>query len=492
MQMQASNLVNLLQINRRDSEKLEHIDINEVVNDTRAITPGCCFVAISGGHFDGHQHVQAALDAGAALIVVEKPVEISDPSRVITVPDTYKALAQISTRFYGNPSSKMTTFGVTGTNGKTTITHLISQIMEDAGQKTGIIGTMYNKIGDTKIPTINTTPDPHTVQSILSEMVAADVNSVAMEVSSIALVQGRVWGVDFDTAIFTNLTEDHLDYHKTFENYFAAKTLLFSQLGNSFTDSQWAKNAVINIDDPAGVELLDKTSANILTYGTHGKGLLQAANIRVTSHGTEYDLSIDNQTYPVKLQLMGDFNVYNSLAAFGAAYVNGIAPEQIIQSLETVKGVRGRFEVVPNDAGITAIVDYAHTPDGLQNVLETINAFAKGKVYCVVGCGGDRDALKRPIMAQIATDYSTNPVFTSDNPRTEDPKMILDDMVINLNADQYVRQIDRREAINYALSQAVTGDVVLIAGKGHEDYQIIGTTKHHLDDVEIVNDFFEK
>lgn len=489
--MKGTELVDLLQTSQSDKQKLQQVSFDQVTQDTRQITPNCCFIAIHGQHFDGHDHVQEAAEKGASVIVVERPVTVTGNAVVITVPDTFKALAQISARFFGDPSQKLTTFGVTGTNGKTTITHLISTVLEDQGKKTGLIGTMYSKIGDQKLPTANTTPDAHTTQELLGKMVDANVTHAALEVSSIGLVQGRSWGIDFDTAVFTNLTEDHLDYHKTMEEYFDAKALLFSQLGNSYHTGSKKKTAVINIDDPAGLRLLNKTAANILTYGAKGKGLLQAKNIRVTSHGTSYDLEIYGETYPVTLQLMGDFNVYNTLAAFGACYEHGIAPEAIIKSLEAVKGVRGRFQLVPNDEDVTVIVDYAHTPDGLENVLDTINQFAQKDVYCVVGCGGDREKTKRPIMAQIAVDKATHAVLTSDNPRTENPDMILDDMVVNLKHDQYTRLTDRKDAIFHALKHATAGDVVLIAGKGHEDYQIIGTTKHHFDDVEVVNEFFK-
>lgn len=490
--MKAAELTEILQTNHEDKEKLRDIEFTGLTQDTRRLTPGCCFVAIKGLNFDGHEHVQEAAEAGANLIIVERPVEITGTTTVVTVPNTYRALAQISARFFDDPSAAMTMFGVTGTNGKTTITHLISKILDDQGSTTGIIGTMYNKIGEEKLPTINTTPDPHTTQELLRKMVDQGVMECAMEVSSIALVQGRAWGVDFDTAVFTNLTEDHLDYHKTIENYFDAKALLFSQLGNSYHKSQKTKTAVINIDDPYGRRLIEKTAANVLTYGTHGQGLLQAKNIAVTSHGTKFDLEIYGRTYPVQLQLMGDFNVYNALAAFGATYEHGLNPEDIIKSLEHVQGVRGRFQVVPNDYDITVIVDYAHTPDGLKNVLNTINAFANQRVFCVVGCGGDRETEKRPIMAKIAVANATDAVFTSDNPRTEDPEAILDEMVTGLSTKSYTRNSDRRDAIYFALTQAEPGDVVLIAGKGHEDYQIVGTTKHHFDDVEVVNDFFDE
>ena len=318
-----------------------------------------------------------------------------------------------------------------GTNGKTTVTHLIEQIYRDQQQATGLIGTMYRKIKDEKLPTANTTPDAITTQRTLAAMRDAGVETVAMEVSSIALVLGRVWGIDYDIAVFTNLTQDHLDFHKTMAKYTEAKAMLFAQLGNKYSADGTNKVAVLNTDDP-----------------------------------------------------VGQFNVYNMLAAFAAAYASGIPEDQIIKSLEKVTGVKGRFQSVPSHTGVSVIVDYSHTPDGLLNALETIQDFATKDIYCVVGCGGDRDKTKRPKMAKIAVEHSTKPIFTSDNPRTEDPTMILNDMVAGVpNADVPVYE-DRHVAIAKAIEAAQPGDVVLIAGKGHEDYQIIGRTKHHFDDSE--------
>lgn len=490
--MKISDCAAFLQTSHQDQQILleNNFELTDLTQNTQTVKSGSCFVAIKGQHFDGHEHVQEVADAGAQLIVVERPVKVSGAALVVTVPNSYQALAQLSTRFFADPSRRLLMFGVTGTNGKTTVTHLIERIMADQGIQTGIIGTMYSKVGTKKLPAVNTTPEPYAAQKTLSEMVAASDQACAMEVSSIALVQGRTWGIDFDTAVFTNLTEDHLDYHKTFENYFDAKALLFSQLGNSYHFGDKKKTAVINIDDRSGRRLIEKTAANVLTYSTKGQGILQAKNIQVTNKGTRFDLQIYDATYPVTLKLMGNFNVYNALAAFGACYEHGVRPEAIIRSLEEVQGVRGRFQVVPNNRDITVIVDYAHTPDGLDNVLSTINAFATQRVFCVVGCGGDRETTKRPIMGKIAVSQSTDAVLTSDNPRTEDPEQILDQVVAGLEPNTFTRITDRRAAIDYALGQAQAGDVVLVAGKGHEDYQIIGTEKHHFDDVEVVNDYF--
>ncbi|WP_179393792.1 UDP-N-acetylmuramoyl-L-alanyl-D-glutamate--2,6-diaminopimelate ligase [Lacticaseibacillus absianus] len=491
--MKISECAALLMTSQADHAKLLAAtgEVTALTANTAQVTPGCTFVAIHGARFDGHDHVQEVIDAGAQFVIVERPVQATG-ALIVQVPDTHKALAQMSVRFFGDASRQLKVYGVTGTNGKTTTTHLIAAIMATQHASTGIIGTMYAKIGGQEYPATNTTPDAFDTQKDLAAMVAAGDSAVAMEVSSIALAQGRSWGVDFDTVVFTNLTEDHLDYHKTFEAYFDAKALLFEQLGNTYHADGKPKTAVINIDDPYGARLVESTAANVITYGTQGQGSLDAEDVRITSRGTAFTLNAFGARYPVTLRLMGDFNVYNALAALGVAYAQGVPMQDAIDALEKVPGVRGRFQVVPNPADVTVVVDYAHTPDGLDNVLDTINAFAKQRVFCVVGCGGDRETTKRPIMAHIALDKSTDPVFTADNPRTEDPEAILDEMVADIDATLYHRDSDRRAAINYALSQAKAGDVVLIAGKGHEDYQIIGHTKHHFDDVEVVEDFYAR
>ncbi|MFC0233382.1 UDP-N-acetylmuramoyl-L-alanyl-D-glutamate--2,6-diaminopimelate ligase [Vagococcus entomophilus] len=467
----------------------ESLEIQQVTQDTRTIQKGSCFICIEGATIDGHDLVSKAIEQGASLIIAEKKITAAIP--VMYVYDTKKALAQLSVLFYDNPSKKMKMVGVTGTNGKTTTTHMIEAVLEKAGHQTGIIGTMYNKIGTEKIPTINTTPDALTTQKLLKKMSEQQIDSCAMEVSSHALVQGRAWGIDFDVAVFTNLSQDHLEYHHTMTDYFYAKSLLFSQLGNSYECKDYPKTAIINCDDHYGRKLEQLTAANVLTFGVSEEAVIQAKNIHISSEGTRFDLDFMEKTYPVKIKMIGMFNIYNALASFGACYALGIKPNKVISALEELPGVKGRFELVPNQADITVIVDYAHTPDGLENVLQTVKEFAKKDIYCVVGCGGDRDPSKRPIMAKIATDIATKIIFTSDNPRTEDPEVILDQMTSGLDSRAYIRVTDRKSAIERSLSEATPGDVVLIAGKGHENYQIIGKTKHHFDDVEVVMSYFE-
>ncbi|KRM86992.1 UDP-N-acetylmuramoyl-L-alanyl-D-glutamate--2,6-diaminopimelate ligase [Lacticaseibacillus thailandensis] len=487
--MQVHTLTNILAVGPDDRDQLNHAttEITMVTANTREVRPGACFVAIAGANFDGHEHLDEVFAAGAVLAVVERPVAFEGAGMVVTVPDTHKALAELAAAFNGNPSRDLNVIGVTGTNGKTTVTHLISKILGDNGMNTGIMGTLYNKVGDEKLSTVNTTSDANTIQRVLAAMRDAGNAAAAIEVSSIALDQGRNWGTDFDTAVFTNLTEDHLDYHKTMAAYFAAKSLLFSELGSGLSRNGRSKTAVINTDDPAGVKLVtiaQHTVANVITYGVDHPATVQATDIATTNHGTRFNLHFYGRTYPVHMHLVGEFNVYNVLAAFGAAYGQGIAVPDIIRSIEAATGVPGRFQPVPNDKDVVVLVDYAHTPDGLENVLTTIRKFAKQRIFCVVGAGGDRDHNKRHIMGEIAVRLATDPVFTSDNPRTEDPDSILDMVVSAVPADSYQRFTDRREAIRYAINAAQPGDVVLIAGKGHEDYQIIGHTKHHFDDFE--------
>lgn len=377
---------------------------------------------------------------------------------------------------------------MTGTNGKTTVTHIIDHLLKKNQRKTGLMGTMYNKIGDKTIPTVNTTPESVTLQSLFAEMRDDGVTDCVMEVSSHALYEGRTWGVDFDVAVFTNLSQDHLDFHGTMDNYFLAKSLLFSQLGSSYAGKE--KFAIINIDDEAGRKLVPLTSATILTYGCEGEGDIQASNIHSMTDGTHFDLLLGDKKYEVKVPLIGKFNVYNVLAAVGAVYVEGVPIEEIVESLKTVSGVRGRMQLVPNPWNITIIVDFAHTPDGLENVLQSLKDVAKGNIITVIGCGGDRDHGKRPQMAEFATKLSDYAIFTSDNPRTEDPKQIIADMTKGLKASNYMTTPDRREAIHQAIETARENDIVLIAGKGHETYQIIGTIKYDFDDVKVVEEFF--
>lgn len=488
--MKATNLIANIRAKRLSKEIDETLEIKSITQDTREITAGSLFVCISGALFDGHQFAKEAVEKGAVLLIAEKKIDVDVP--VIYVANSNRAMAILADAFYEQPSHDLRIVGVTGTNGKTTITHLIDQIFRDHDEVTGVIGTMYRRIGDEIFETKNTTPDSLTLQKTLAEMRKKHVTTCAMEVSSHSLVQGRVWGTDFDIAVFTNLSQDHLEYHHTMEEYAHAKSLLFSQLGNVYQADK-PKFAILNVDDPVGRDFQKMTAAEIMTYGIEEEADFKATSIKITNRGTSFDLNFSEKIYPVHLQLAGKFNVLNALAAIATAYVAGIELESIIRSLESIAGVRGRFELVQGEQDFAVVVDYAHTPDGLLNVLNTINEFKTADVYCVVGCGGDRDKTKRPKMARIAMDHADHVIFTSDNPRTEDPEMILKDVVAELASDEnYQLMVDRRLAIEEAVKQAKAGDVVLIAGKGHEDYQIIGTTKHHFDDVEEAKKAIEK
>ncbi|MDV7757163.1 UDP-N-acetylmuramoyl-L-alanyl-D-glutamate--2,6-diaminopimelate ligase [Liquorilactobacillus mali] len=482
--MQASKLINNLKFKKVIPESFEDFSVSLLTQDTREVIGGSIFVAIKGAKADGHKMVQEAVKKGAAMIIAqEKLTEISVP--VVYVQNTKKTMAILSSFFYETSSQALRIIGVTGTNGKTTVTHIVEAIFRNLGEKTGLIGTMYRKIDDEILKTKNTTPDIITLQRTLNKMVEKGVSTVAMEVSSIALIQGRVWGIDFDVAVFTNLTQDHLDYHKTMANYEHAKSLLFSQLGNKYTHSGDSKVAVLNIDDPVGERFEADTAAEILTYGIKKEAMIKAGNIEIHSEGTDFDLIVFGEKFHLSVKMVGLFNVYNILAAFAAAYACGVESEDIIGALEKFPGVKGRLQLITSASKVSAIVDYSHTPDGLLNALETINDFAKGKVFCVVGCGGDRDKLKRPKMAKIAVEHSDYPIFTSDNPRSENPQTIIDEMLVGVPEQVEIPTfVNRREAINFAVAMAKPKDIILIAGKGHEDYQIIGDTKHHFDDVE--------
>ncbi|KRM96538.1 UDP-N-acetylmuramoylalanyl-D-glutamate--2,6-diaminopimelate ligase [Liquorilactobacillus aquaticus DSM 21051] len=490
--MLASKLIESLKFKKVEPASYGDFEVSAVTQDTREVSQNSVFIAIVGSQIDGHTLVAEAVKKGAAMIIAQKKVDC-DNVPVVYVENTNRAMAILSDCFYDSPSKAMRMIGVTGTNGKTTVTHIIEEIFREQGEKTGLIGTMYRRIGDKIFPTKNTTPDIITLQRTLSKMHKQDVSSVAMEVSSIALVQGRVWGIDFDIAVFTNLTRDHLDYHKTMANYAHAKSLLFSQLGNEYGFKKNSKVAILNIDDPMGRKLEEDTSAPVLTYGIKHEAMIKASNVVIHSQGTDFDLSVFDQKQHLKVKMVGLFNVYNILASFAAAYAAGLDPSKIISVLSSFKGVKGRLQLIPSSSGVSAIVDYSHTPDGLLNALETINDFAKGKVFCIIGCGGDRDHGKRPKMAQIALQYSDYPIFTSDNPRSEDPQKIVDDMLQGISQNSSVKVIiDRRKAIEYAINKAQSGDIVLIAGKGHEDYQIIKGKKNHFDDVEEAERAFKK
>lgn len=467
----------------------ENPEITTIEADSRKVKNGSLFVCIKGFTVDSHNFAKQAAAQGAAAIIAERPVDVDVP--VVLVKDTVRSLAVLADYFYGQPTQNLHLIGITGTNGKTTTSHIIDEIMRAHGHKTGLIGTINMKIGDQTFEVKNTTPDALTLQMSFKKMIEEDVSSAVMEVSSHALHLGRVHGCDYDVAVFTNLTQDHLDYHNTMEEYKHAKGLLFAQLGNSYYHKR-PKYAVLNHDDVASEDYMKSTAATVITYGIDTESDIMAKDIKMTSGGTTFTLVTPYESAEVTMKLIGKFNVYNVLAATATALVSGVSLQTILHVLAEMKGVPGRFEVVDGGQQFTVIVDYAHTPDSLENVLMTTKQFAKGDVYCIVGCGGDRDKTKRPLMANVASQYATYAIYTSDNPRSEEPKAILDDMIAEMKNDNYEVIVDRKEAIFTAVSKVKENDIIVIAGKGHETYQIIGTDVYDFDDREVAKEAITK
>ncbi|WP_372663036.1 UDP-N-acetylmuramoyl-L-alanyl-D-glutamate--2,6-diaminopimelate ligase [Cohnella sp.] len=461
-------------------------EIHSLEVDSRKVKPGCLFVCLPGHTVDGHDFAEQAIERGAAALVTARELPIS--AAQLIVPDTRQALAMLADFFYGRPSHQLRPVGITGTNGKTTTTYLIEQIWADAGVAAGVIGTIETRYGGQSFPMSGTTPDILQLQQIFHSMVEAGTERCVIEVSSHALEQGRVKGAHFRTAVFTNLTQDHLDYHGTMEAYEAAKGLFFSRLGNTFSDNPKERCfSVLNADDEASHRFAKLTSSEVLTYGIEKEAHLQAFKVRISASGTSFELHSFRGNRQVNLQLVGKFNVYNALAALGSALCEGIDLDAAIHSLERISGVPGRVEAVNEGQPYAVIVDYAHTPDSLENVLRTVKELTNGEVICVFGCGGDRDKTKRPIMGRIAAELADRIIVTSDNPRTEDPLVILNEIEVGLKAagtssERYALEPDRRAAIQKAVDMASSGDVVLIAGKGHETYQIIGGHTQDFDD----------
>ncbi|GAB3793553.1 UDP-N-acetylmuramoyl-L-alanyl-D-glutamate--2,6-diaminopimelate ligase [Virgibacillus kimchii] len=469
------------------SSQIDHIEIDALEMDSRTVTEGSLFVCISGFTVDGHHFVDQAVSNGAVAIIAEKPVQADVP--VITVADTARTLSMLAVKFYQDPTKNLPLIGVTGTNGKTTVTYLLETIFNHFRKKTAVIGTIQMKIGEDTYPVNNTTPDSLHLQRSFRKMLEEEVEQGIMEVSSHALDMGRVFGCHFDVAVFTNLSQDHLDYHKNIDDYLRAKSLLFSQLGNTY-EEQNQKFAVINSDDPASDLLKRSTAQHVITYGYKQDAQVMAKDIRLDASGTYFRMCTPAGEIEINSNLIGNFNVYNMLAASGAAIATNIPLAVIKEALESIKGVSGRFESVNAGQPFSVIVDYAHTPDSLENVLQTVKEFADKKVFVIVGCGGDRDRTKRPLMAGVALKYANHAIFTSDNPRTEDPQAILDDMTAEIQntSESYEVIPDRKKAIHHAVQIAEEDDIILIAGKGHETYQQIGHTNYDFDDREVARE----
>lgn len=458
------------------TDDIADIDITSIAYDSRKVSENGVFVCIKGYETDGHKFVQSAVDNGAAIIVAEDKIDVNVP--VIYVDDSRRAIAELACTFYGEPSTKFSLVGITGTNGKTTITYLIKSILEAAGKQVGVIGTNQNIIGDKVLltkSTTPTTPNALELQQLFTEMEHYGADYVVMEVSSHALELDRVYGCSFDVGVFTNLTQDHLDFHKTMENYLNAKSKLF----------KLSEKGVVNLDDDGGKKIVQKNDCkDILTVGLNEACGLRAENIEVTARGSRFDMIYDGKAYSATVAIPGKFSVYNALCAAGAALQLGIDIKTVIKGLAAATGVVGRVEVVPTATDYTVIIDYAHTPDGLMNIINCVKGFAEGRVITLFGCGGDRDNTKRAIMGEIAGKLSDFSIITSDNPRTEDPELIVKEIEDGMKRTdgKYVKITDRREAIGYALDMAKAGDVIILAGKGQETYQIIGKEKFDFDE----------
>lgn len=467
--------------------------ISGIAYRSDAVHPGDAFCCIVGLKADGHSFAQDAIDRGARVLIVERKVYLADATDVteVVVKDSRKAMARLASRFYGNPSEAFSLVGVTGTNGKTTTTFLVNHIAQVLGNKTGLIGTVGIEIDGEHRPSSHTTPESPDLQKIFAMIRDEGCGVVSMEVSSHALDLERTWATKFAVTAFTNLTQDHLDYHKTFEAYFAAKARLFSK--------DYPAKRVINIDSTWGKELLKRSSANediIITTGFDPSAQIHPIDVEYGAASTRVVLSVRGSQMEVTYPLVGRFNVENVMTAFGAALQLGYSASAIVEALRDVPAVPGRLQrvVAEHDGGISIYVDYAHTPDALEKAIASVSALeTEGKTIVVFGCGGDRDSGKRPIMgrAALAADYA---VVTSDNPRTEDPNAIIEDIVAGMGegTDHFEVVPDRRDAIARAIAVANSGDAILIAGKGHEDYQIIGTEKHHFDDREVAAEELKK
>ncbi len=459
------------------------IEIEKICYDSRKAEKNSVFVCIVGFETDGHKYIAKAIEQGATAIVVQNGSEFLMPPDDITVvysDDTRKMLTAMSARFFDNPQNKLKIIGVTGTNGKTTVTTLIKSILEFEEKKVGLIGTNANYINGKELCAERTTPESYELYELLARMVEEDVEYVVMEVSSHSLELFRVYGIEFLVGAFTNLTQDHLDFHKTMERYKDAKAKLFDI----------SENAVINIDDEAGAEYVEHVKCPVFTYSLSNEATFLAKNIKISARGVIFDMICDGKNHKVRLGIPGKFSVYNALTALGCVVAAGISIERAIEALTFAKGVMGRCETVYTNTDYTVIIDYAHTPDGLENIISTVREFCDGRVITLFGCGGDRDKTKRPIMGRVAAQLSDYCIVTSDNPRTEEPSAIIEDIMVGIKETdcEHIVIENRREAIGYALSFARRGDCIILAGKGHETYQIIGKDKNHFDEREVIKE----
>ncbi len=458
------------------------MEISSISCDTRTLAPGALFAALPGDKTDGRQYIRDAIERGAAAVLCQRVPE--EPGPWVAAEDVRLAFGLACANWFGRPGDSMVLTAVTGTNGKTTTTSLLKELLERVtGAKVGLIGTNRNMVGGQELPACRTTPDSYELQSLLRRMADAGCTHVVMEASSHALVQRRTAGLTFDAGVFTNLTQDHLDYHHTMEEYRDAKGLLFGQ----------CKQAVLNLDDEAGRWYLDRIPCPAFTYSENrARADLTARNIRLFPGFVEFEALTLGKLCRVHLPIPGGFSIYNALAALSAGLCLGLDLEEMAAAMPNLHGVKGRVEVVPVPRAYTVLIDYAHSPNALENILTTARDFTAGRLICVFGCGGDRDRTKRPVMGAIAADLADLTVVTSDNPRSEDPEAIIGDILAGMSGTEPYIEPDRRKAIGWALAQGKPGDVIVLAGKGHETYQEIGGVQYHMDEREIVADWFRE
>jgi UDP-N-acetylmuramoyl-L-alanyl-D-glutamate--2,6-diaminopimelate ligase len=469
--------------------------VHAITDDSRAVTGGSLFVAVKGERVDGHGFVEQAVKAGAIGVVAQASVA-SGSLPFVRVTDSRKALGLLGSRFHGDPSNRLKMIGVTGTNGKTTTTYLCKALLESIGQRVGLIGTVAYQIGQETIPASHTTPGALDLQALLAKMVESGLTTAVMEVSSHALALDRTAGCEYDVAVFTNLTQDHLDFHHTMDEYFEAKLRLFTGLAGG---QKAGKLALVNLDDPYGAAIRAACPVPVWGYALKKEADLKAERVHLSLTGTTFTAATPIGSFTVESRLVGEHNVYNLLGAIGVALHEGATSDQICEATAHITNVPGRFERVSSEQEFTVVVDYAHTEDALLRLLTAAQTLKTGRIITVFGCGGDRDRGKRPKMGRAAVEYSDVVVLTSDNPRTEDPMAILREVEVGVRDAlarrshvQYHLVPDRREAIGAAIREAHRGDMVLIAGKGHEDYQIIGTKKFHFDDREVAREAIQQ
>jgi len=457
---------------------IQNREIVSITDDSRKIQKDCIFVCVKGDSFDGHSKAKDAVNLGA-IVVVDHNMNLDNQ---IIVPNTREFYGELCCSWFGNPEKKMKFIGVTGTNGKTTMTSVIKHILTDNGYKVGLIGTIQNEIGDEVIHTDNTTPFAFDLMALLDKMYRCGCDYVVMEVSSFGLVQHRIGAIHFDIAVFTNLTQDHLDYHKTMEDYYQAKKMLFDI----------CDKAIVCIDDDYGVRLFNEISCEKYSYSITKEADFYAVNPIIKSNGTTFMFNTLNDSYDINMKMVGSFNVSNVTGVMGVCLAEEIPFENIKLSVENCNGVKGRCEIIPTGRDFSVICDYAHTPDAIENILKSVKEYTTGRLICLFGCGGNRDKTKRPLMCKSALKYADKLIITSDNPRDENPQEIINDILVALEGETsipYDVVVDRVQAIHHAIKTAQTGDIIVLAGKGHEDYQILANNVHiHLDEREIVAD----